>query len=670
MLITLLFLFASTLLAICNGDLTRPDWDLEWLATLPLPLGTLLSARIAARSVVSPAGLSALWPFLLVVAWAAGYGVLSPVIGCIAVLPLMVMAATVQTVCDTGLRLRLGPSRLRNFQAALSLIAVVALYLAISPGMPAKTGLVLGWAYSVPAWAMWSPPGLAVQTVSAATPLAAAGAFGLLVLQALLFALAAIALLKHELSAGIVSAGARESGRSAPAPRAARAASEHSAARWLLTPIQARELRLLGRDSNFLVQTLVMPVIIIGAQIFFSTGTDGLFSSAGSAPGYIASIAFGISAYALMFSAFQTLNAEGPALWILYSVPQSLESVLFQKAVLWGALCLLYPVVMFLAVLSLGAAPSREFAVIVALVLVGIPIFAVIATSLGVFACDPLAQQVQRRVKVSYIYLYMLLSSTYVYSLYANGLAQRLSLVILTSLLAFALWQKARDQLPFLLDPAASPPSRVSVSDGLIAAQLFFVMQGVVTLIRVGQGGAPTGFDLLIAFAIAGATTFTVMRLAFWRLKSQGVPRTFGAGALKTVAFGVLGGVVAAAAAFVYLKFALTSPLFEGARQTALPGAHSAALFAVLAICAAPVFEEFIFRGLIFGGLRRSAGVTVSVLASAAIFAIVHPLLSVIPVFGLGVVTALVYDRSRLLIGPMAAHATYNALIVGFQSYL
>ncbi len=60
-------------------------------------------------------------------------------------------------------------------------------------------------------------------------------------------------------------------------------------------------------------------------------------------------------------------------------------------------------------------------------------------------------------------------------------------------------------------------------------------------------------------------------------------------------------------------------------------------------------------------------GVGASTLASAAIFAIVHPPASIIPVFGLGIVTALVYQRSRLLVGPMVAHAVYNGFVVGLQ---
>jgi len=241
-------------------------------------------------------------------------------------------------------------------------------------------------------------------------------------------------------------------------------------------------------------------------------------------------------------------------------------------------------------------------------------------------------------------------------------------LVSLMALLAAALWQKARDQLPYLLDPAASPPARVSVSDGLIAALLFFVIQGVVFAFRTGGGsGTVTGYDVLVAFSIAGGLTFGLMRLAFWRLHSQGVPRTAGPGAISAAGLGALGGIFAAGAAFIYLSAASHTPLLQQAKKTLLLGNNDQTVIAVLAIAAAPLFEEFIFRGLIFGGLRRSLGLLTSSVASAAIFAIVHPPASVIPVFGLGLITALVYERTRLLIAPMSAHAVYNALIVGFQ---
>ncbi|MFL4979605.1 MAG: CPBP family intramembrane glutamic endopeptidase, partial [Xanthobacteraceae bacterium] len=66
-------------------------------------------------------------------------------------------------------------------------------------------------------------------------------------------------------------------------------------------------------------------------------------------------------------------------------------------------------------------------------------------------------------------------------------------------------------------------------------------------------------------------------------------------------------------------------------------------------------------------GLRRSFGPRVATLASAAIFAIVHPPISVIPVFIMGVGAALVYQRAGMLLAPIVLHAVYNATVLGFQ---
>jgi membrane protease YdiL (CAAX protease family) len=98
------------------------------------------------------------------------------------------------------------------------------------------------------------------------------------------------------------------------------------------------------------------------------------------------------------------------------------------------------------------------------------------------------------------------------------------------------------------------------------------------------------------------------------------------------------------------------------------PVASGAFWIPILAIAAAPLFEEFIFRGLIFGGLRRSMTMVPAIVASAAVFAIVHPPASMIPVFGLGLCAAFAYERSRMLLAPMLAHAIYNAAVIAYQS--
>ena len=78
----------------------------------------------------------------------------------------------------------------------------------------------------------------------------------------------------------------------------------------------------------------------------------------------------------------------------------------------------------------------------------------------------------------------------------------------------------------------------------------------------------------------------------------------------------------------------------------------------------APIFEEFIFRGLLYGGFRRSVGPIKAALASAVVFAVVHPAISCLPVFAISFVAALAYAQFRSLLAPSAVHMTYNAMVV------
>jgi membrane protease YdiL (CAAX protease family) len=100
------------------------------------------------------------------------------------------------------------------------------------------------------------------------------------------------------------------------------------------------------------------------------------------------------------------------------------------------------------------------------------------------------------------------------------------------------------------------------------------------------------------------------------------------------------------------------------------PSAATLRLLLPLTVLAAPLFEEFIFRGLIFGGLRRLMGALPAAAGSAALFAIVHPPLAMAPVFVLGLCAAWAYERSKSLLAPMLVHAAYNALVLGVQAAL
>lgn len=678
-LMLLLMWLVSFLLPLGSKEMAQADWDLEWLVTLPVERGTLLWARVLERSIANPTGILALWPLCMVLAWYGNHGWWAPLLGAAAAFALLMLAALMRTLADTGLRLSLPTSQLRNLQALASVLSMPLMYVGISYSTWSNNSFTLDWARSFPAWTLWTPPGLAVQALTAPTAAAALQAAALLCAQVAALLLAGMALLRRQLRGGVMASGAREAARrskhaaaAAAAPSIAAAAEQGrddaAAQRWRIgTVLQRRELMLLGRDRNFLVQSLLIPVVLIASQLLVS----GRFSSItllGQNQQMMAAIAFGIGSYVLLLSAFQSLNTEGNALWMLYTFPRPISALLTEKAQLWGALAMVYPLLVF--AIGLAYTPDFNWPLLgyIAIVLAGIPIYALIAVSLGVFASDPQAQEAQARVRPTYAYLYMLLCAFYTYALYAGDWLQALAIIIMTAALALALWQKAQDTLPFLLDPGAAPPARVALSDGLIAAMLFFVLQHLVAML---VGGAPGSLSTAtLAFAVAGGTVYALVRYLYWRHRTAGIPVIFSrqsagwAGAWASAVHALPAALAACAFGAFYMWLLRDTPWWPRHAPRGLQ------LVLPLTVLAAPLFEEFIFRGLIFGGLRRLGNALPAAAASAALFAIVHPALSMAPVFVLGICTAWAYERSKSLLAPMLVHAAYNAMVVGVQAAL
>ena len=79
----------------------------------------------------------------------------------------------------------------------------------------------------------------------------------------------------------------------------------------------------------------------------------------------------------------------------------------------------------------------------------------------------------------------------------------------------------------------------------------------------------------------------------------------------------------------------------------------------------APFFEELFFRGALYGALRRRFGAALGVLASAALFAALHPQLPLgfLPIFFLGAVFAVIYEWRQSLIPGMVFHGVHNGLL-------
>jgi len=94
-------------------------------------------------------------------------------------------------------------------------------------------------------------------------------------------------------------------------------------------------------------------------------------------------------------------------------------------------------------------------------------------------------------------------------------------------------------------------------------------------------------------------------------------------------------------------------------------------LSAGLATLIAPVTEEFLFRGYIYGVLRRYLGAVPGLLIASVLFAAIHmngPAFA--PLFVLAACLTLAYEATGSLLTPMLMHALFNAvnLIYAFCS--
>lgn len=98
--------------------------------------------------------------------------------------------------------------------------------------------------------------------------------------------------------------------------------------------------------------------------------------------------------------------------------------------------------------------------------------------------------------------------------------------------------------------------------------------------------------------------------------------------------------------------------------QIVLEGKDSIALllFFLTAAVAAPLFEEFLFRGFLLPSLTRYVPVWVAICLSGLLFGVAHLSLSeIIPLTTLGIILGIVYARTKNLLAPMLLHSLWNS---------
>jgi membrane protease YdiL (CAAX protease family) len=186
---------------------------------------------------------------------------------------------------------------------------------------------------------------------------------------------------------------------------------------------------------------------------------------------------------------------------------------------------------------------------------------------------------------------------------------------------------------------------------------------------------------LVAGFVLAGTTPSTILAVLASAVTALGAVtiavavrvRSLAAVGIRAVPWrwvwvgagaGVLGWLINRGVVLVYV--AITGDTSNPQQRLADAAAGSVAgLVAMLALGAVlvPIGEELLFRGVIYGALRRY-GAAVATVGSAAVFGLAHGLsIVLVGAVVLGIIIALLYERSRSIWPAVAAHGVNNAII-------
>lgn len=648
LLVTLGLMMLAVSLGGANATLAGGEWTQAWLMSFPVSTRSLVLARALEYSLVQ------LFPWFTV--FPLCYQLLRALsqpgalwIALLATLTTTFLVGAARLWLETTLRLRLSLRGLKNFQGACTVLSLV--FMAIVFGSCLGKGIptvFLDVCVVLPDWlsllpTAW-PLGLTGYGVIAAV-------VGLLVTAAT-FAFA----IRHtagQLRGGFMRSQGVDAGKRGDSFDWKRHAKQFG--------IAGKDLMLLRRDRNFMVQTLLVPIFVIGLQLIVNPGL-------GNAEGVgIPMIAYFIGFYGCMGGCFQVLSGEGRALWMLYTLPVTITDVLRQKTRIWATIAILFALTA-LVVFSVGR-DVEVSSLLVDFALVGIGVWSAahIAAGIGVLGANPTADYVPKQPKPQHVYLFLFFGSTFFAVLGAPDGWTRAAGTVIFVTLAYALWQRACDRLLWLLDPVEEPHDHITLLDGATAVLVFFLLQLLATVIlKLWSVGDSMQESLLWGFTIAGALTVALAWLLLYvrDVSLQGLfgwtskVRTMIASSGVAVALGI--GI--AILGLQYLAYAdrlgwLDPESFD----------TSGTAFLLLGCVAAPIIEEILFRGLVLTGMLRTMREPWAILWSSLLFAAVHPHVAWPPVFLVGVACALLYRRTGFLPASMLLHASYNYVVLAYQ---
>ncbi|HYX35000.1 MAG TPA: type II CAAX endopeptidase family protein [Oligoflexus sp.] len=652
----LVFLIGSSMSPLTRVNHTTQDHDLEWISTFPVSLRSFLLGRIFQSSAMNPLNWIFLVPLLFLLVLMRGTHLVSSLaMAALVCSSFALISNSLGVLMDGLVQTRLSPTRQRDIRAiALLLMSgfFTLFYFAV------QTQLEWYWRWVLNHWERLASHPL-VHFMNEIFLVRSVQPYLLLVLATALTVFLSVALLSRLYRQGLAS----HSGYERSSLKRKKSLSHRSSILDFIPVMVRREWQLLARDRTHLIQSIAPPLIYLGIDMMSSSR-----DSEGMSVGFRLTLLLMMPFLMITTSATTLMHKEKSSLWQYAIAPRRLVDILADRQKFWLALAFGVGLVgcSFLLRREDFSDPVLYFRILV--LPLALWMYEGIALSIVIFFHDPFNDDVGKRPSLRLTYLLMTIAGILLWAVVHGSPWNTLVVLTLFFGVKLAFRQNLNDYEPYVLDPSASPRTEATLGDGLIAALIYFILQAMITAaglrLKLFTGEAA----LMWGAFLAAVLTFIVMQLYYRRNQALGVPEYSGPiraldGLYALCALPLLLGIaelwIQYAPHWTFWKwlYKMTDAPQGGIFQPSLS-------FYIFAGLVAPFIEEFIFRGLIFGGMKRRFGLWPSLIVSSLIFALVHPPLGFVPVFLGGMVMAWLYHRTQVLLPSVLLHIGYNLFIL------
>ncbi|MFT6863872.1 MAG: membrane protease YdiL (CAAX protease family) [Akkermansiaceae bacterium] len=630
-------------MAVRQKNLAATSDHQEWLFSLPIRESELLAGAFVSSALIRPLAYLVLWPLLTNVLMASGVFLLLAGLVALA-LTIMISAAIsgMEVLLDTWLRSRAPAVVVKNAQMVFSVLGLLAFYAVLAACVAG--GASFPWV----AWLGERLPGVMSQPVGEilVSPMATILIFALGA--AVVIGLGSCRLAGRFLRMGWLSGNGL-----------------HAKNRGLGKGLKDGGLLkfeglLLLRDRTLATQVILVPILIVGYQVLVNPAMVQSITAAG-----ICALGYACGTYASLITAPQLLMSEAKGVWLIYNLPVPVAAYFSRREMLWRSVATgIAGVLMVVMIFTSGDFHMenlwRYLAALLGVWVMGRVVSGVV---MGRPKMPDVASGETPKMGFGRMYGAMLFAGIFGALLWQGEVWPLVSFLVIFWFLGLAIWQRRHISFNYLMEPVEEEPPSWGMDDGLWAIVVFLTVQVGVAAIGVIAGGVSS--EVILGSFVAGgvaAVAFTKVRIGG---KGMPLPELEGGearvGRMTMVRETVLATSLCLAAGIGWTKVLETGVFGD---MEAGEFAWSPAVLILLAVVAAPILEELLFRGFLCRTMLAFWSKKKVILGSALIFAMVHPGTSFPPVFLLGLMTAVLYFRSRSVIPGMVLHALYNLGIV------